>query len=225
LQDDLKNFIQGETQMVTSSEVSASPNGTQWQSIDWKAVESHVLKLQMRIAKATREGKHSKAKALQWVLTHSRAAKLLAVKRVSQNKGSNTPGIDGVIWNTDARRMTAVNQLNRKGYRAKPLRRVYIPKKNGKLRPLGIPCMIDRAQQALYLLALEPISETVADPNSYGFRPNRSTADAIQQCFKCLCLKRSGRWVLEGDIKACFDMIGHEWLLEHVQIDKRMLKQ
>ncbi|CAK2109213.1 RNA-directed DNA polymerase [Vibrio crassostreae] len=211
--------------MVTSSEVSASPNGTQWQSIDWKAVESHVLKLQMRIAKATREGKHSKAKALQWVLTHSRAAKLLAVKRVSQNKGSNTPGIDGVIWNTDARRMTAVNQLNRKGYRAKPLRRVYIPKKNGKLRPLGIPCMIDRAQQALYLLALEPISETVADPNSYGFRPNRSTADAIQQCFKCLCLKRSGRWVLEGDIKACFDMIRHEWLLEHVQIDKRMLKQ
>nr|WP_237737529.1 group II intron reverse transcriptase/maturase [Proteus mirabilis] len=211
--------------MVTSSEVSASPNGTQWQSIDWKAVESHVLKLQMRIAKATREGKHSKAKALQWVLTHSRSAKLLAVKRVSQNKGSNTPGVDGVIWNTDARRMTAVNQLNRKCYRAKPLRRIYIPKKNGKLRPLGIPCMIDRAQQALYLLALEPISETIADPNSYGFRPNRSTADAIAQCFKCLCLKRSGRWILEGDIKACFDKIGHEWLLEHVQIDKRMLKQ
>lgn len=174
----------------------------------------------MRIAKATREGKHSKAKALQWILTHSRSAKLLAVKRVSQNKGSSTPEIDGVIWNTDARRMIAVDQLSRKGYRAKPLRRIYIPKKNGKLRPLGIPCMIDRAQQALYLLALEPISETIADPNSYGFRPNRSTADAIQQCFKCLCLKRSGRWILEGDIKACFDKIGHEWLIENVQIDK-----
>lgn len=77
--------------MVASSEVSASPNGTQWQPIDWKAIESHVLKLQMRIAKATREGNHSKAKALQWILTHSRSAKLLAVKRVSQNKGSNTP--------------------------------------------------------------------------------------------------------------------------------------
>ena len=189
LQDDLKNFIQGETQMITFNEVSASSYGTQWQSINWKAVEQQVLKLQMRIAKATREGKQGKVKALQWILTHSKSAKLLAVKRVSKNKGSKTPGIDGIIWNTDARCMTAVNQLSRKGYQAKPLRRIYIPKKNGKLRPLGIPCMIDRAQQALHLLALEPISETIADPNSYGFRPNRSGADAIQQCFKCLCKK------------------------------------
>ncbi|QTL40838.1 reverse transcriptase N-terminal domain-containing protein [Xenorhabdus budapestensis] len=211
--------------MMTSTEVSASPNGTQWQSIDWKAIESHVLKLQMHMAKATREGKHGKAKTLQWILTHSRSAKLLAVKRVSQNKGSHTPGVDGIIWNTDARRMAAANQLSRKGYQAKPLRRIYIPKKNGKLRPLGIPCMIDRAQQALHLLALEPISETIADPNSEGFRPNRSTADAIAQCFKCLCQKRSARWVLEGDIKACFNKIGHQWLIENIQIDKRMLKQ
>ena len=206
--------------MVASNEVSASPNGTQWQ-----AIEQHVLKLQIRIAKAIREGKRGKAKALLWILTHSKAAKLLAVKRVSQNKGSKTPGIDGIIWNTDARRVAAVNQLSRKGYKAKPLRRIYIPKKNGKLRPLGIPCMIDRAQQALYLLALEPISETIADPNSYGFRPNRSTADAIEQCFKCLCFKRSAQWVLEGDIKACFDKIGHQWLIDNIQTDKRMLKQ
>ncbi|WED21555.1 group II intron reverse transcriptase/maturase [Vibrio sp. JC009] len=211
--------------MMTSNEVSASPSGTQWQSIDWKAVELHVLKLQMRIAKATREGKQGKVKALQWILTHSRAAKLLAVKRVSQNKGSKTPGIDGVIWNTDTLRMAAVNQLSRKGYKAKPLRRIYIPKKNGKLRPLGIPCMIDRAQQALHLLALEPVSEAIADPNSYGFRPNRSTADAIEQCFNCLSKRNSGRWVLEGDIKACFDKIGHQWLIDNIQTDKRMLKQ
>ncbi|MFA0425771.1 reverse transcriptase N-terminal domain-containing protein, partial [Vibrio sp. 10N.222.54.A1] len=201
--------------MTISNEISASSDSALWQSINWKAVEANVLKLQMRIAKATRDGKHGKAKALQWILTHSRSAKLLAVKRVSQNKGSKTPGIDGVVWNTDTRRMKAVNQLSRKAYQAKPLRRIYIPKKNGKLRPLGIPCMIDRAQQALHLLSLEPISETTADPNSYGFRANRSTADAVDQCFKCLALKKSAKWVLEGDIKACFDKIGHQWLMDN----------
>lgn len=137
--------------MMISKEISASSDSAQWQSIDWKPIESHVLKLQMRIAKATREGKHGKAKALQWILTHSRSAKLLAVRRVSQNKGSKTPGIDDFIWNTDACLIKAVNQLSRKAYKAQPLKRIYIPKKNGKLRPLGIPCMIDRAQQALHL--------------------------------------------------------------------------
>lgn len=211
--------------MMVSHEISASLDSNPWQSIDWKAAESLVLKLQMRIAKATREGKQGKVKALQWVLTHSRSAKLLAVKRVSQNKGSKTPGIDGVIWNTDARRIAAVKQLKRKAYQAKPLKRIYIPKKNGKLRPLGIPCMIDRAQQALHLLALEPISETVADPNSYGFRPHRSTADAIAQCFLCLSQRYSSEWVLEGDIKACFDKIGHQWLIDNIALDKKMLRQ
>jgi RNA-directed DNA polymerase len=208
LRESLKNFIKEEKQMTISNEISASSDSALWQSINWKAVEANVLKLQMRIAKATRDGKHGKAKALQWILTHSRSAKLLAVKRVSQNKGSKTPGIDGVVWNTDSRRMKAVNQLSRKAYQAKPLRRIYIPKKNGKLRPLGIPCMIDRAQQALHLLSLEPISETTADPNSYGFRANRSTADAVDQCFKCLALKKSAKW-----------------LMDNIAMDKRMLEQ
>lgn len=225
LRENLKNFIQGGKQMVISKEIGASSDGAQWQSIDWKSIEAHVLKLQMRIAKATREKKYGKVKSLQWLLTHSRSAKLLAVKRVSQNKGSKTPGIDGVTWTTDARRMKAVNQLSRKAYSAKPLKRIYIPKKNGKLRPLGIPCMIDRAQQALHLLAFEPVSETLADLNSYGFRTNRSTADAVSQCFKCLALKRSAKWVLEGDIKACFDKIGHQWLMDNITVDKRMLEQ
>ncbi len=128
--------------MMISKEISASPDGAPWQSIDWKPIESHVLKLQMRIAKATREGKHGKAKALQWIPTHSRSAKLLAVRRVSQNKGSKTPGIDGVIWNTDARRIKAVNRIESKGVQS-PTAQAYLhPKKNGKLRPLGIPCMI-----------------------------------------------------------------------------------
>ncbi|MCL1079968.1 hypothetical protein D5R81_18460 [Parashewanella spongiae] len=211
--------------MMTSPEVSASSDDAKWQSINWKAIKQHVLKLQMRIAKAIREGKRGKVKALQWILTHSKSAKFLTVKRVSQNKGSKTPGIDGIIWNTDSRRMIAANQLSRKAYKTKQLRRIYIPKKNGKLRPLGIPCMNDRAHQALYLLALEPISETVADANSYGFRPNRSTADAIQQCFICMSRKASANWVLEGNIKSCFDRIGHQWLIDNIQLDKRMLKQ
>jgi RNA-directed DNA polymerase len=137
LRKNLKNFIKEEKQMIISNEISASSDSAQWQSIDWKRVESSVLKLQMRIAKATREGKHGKAKALQWILAHSRSAKLLAVKRVSQNKGSKTPGIDGVIWNTDARRMKAVNQLSRKAYRAKPLKRIYIPKKEWQASTTG----------------------------------------------------------------------------------------
>ncbi len=203
----------------------AASTSVKWQAINWPAMKQQVLRLQIRIAKAMREGRYGKVKALQWLLTHSHAAKLLAVKRVSQNKGSKTAGTDGITSRTDNHKLAAVEQLRRRGYRAKPLRRVYIPKKNGKLRPLGIPCMSDKAQQALYLLALEPVSETVSDKNAYGFRPKRSAADAIEQCFKALCRKTSAQWILEGDINACFDEIGHPWLIEHVLTDKSMLRQ
>jgi RNA-directed DNA polymerase len=203
----------------------ASSTSPTWDVIDWQTAEKHVLRLQMRIAKATREGKHGKAKALQWVLTHSYSAKLLAVKRVSQNKGCKTPGVDGVVWNTDKKKMLAIKSLRRRGYQPLPLRRVYIPKKNGKQRPLGIPCMIDKAQQALHLLSLEPISETIVDKNAYGFRPKRSVADAIEQCFKALCRRTSAQWILEGDIKACFDKIGHQWLNENIPMDKTILNK
>jgi RNA-directed DNA polymerase len=196
-----------------------------WESIPWQNVEYQVQKLQLRIAKAIREGRTRKAKALQWLLTHSFSAKLLAVKRVTENKGKNTPGVDGITWKTPKQKMKAVNNLKRRGYRSLPLRRIHIPKKSGGFRPLGIPTKTDLSQQALHLLALEPVAETLADKNSYGFRPKRSTHDAIGQSFIILAKKRSAQWILEGDIRSCFDRISHTWLENNTVIDKFMLKQ
>ncbi len=200
-------------------------NLTHWKSINWKKVKQSVKSLQLRIAKAIKEGKHNKAKALQWVLTHSFSAKLLAVKRVTENSGKRTPGTDGVRWKTPTQKLRAALSLSRKGYQAKPLRRLYILKKNGKKRPLGIPTMKDRAFQALHLLALEPVAETLADKGSYGFRQKRSCHDAIERCYIHLSRKDSATWILEGDIKGCFENISHKWLLQNITMDKRILQQ
>lgn len=206
----------------------ASGNHTdtnKWHDIDWKHAHRKVKKLQVRIAKATKEGRYNKVKSLQWILTHSYSAKVIAVKRVTETQGKSTPGVDGIVWSTPEMKITAAKELKRRGYRPLPLRRIYIPKKNGKKRALHIPTMKDRAQQALYLQALEPVSETLADNNSYGFRKERSTADAIEQCFKNLCRKSSPEWVMEADIVGCFDNINQEWLLKNILTDKEILKK
>lgn len=206
------------------SKFGASSAATTWGDIPWQQVEANVYRLQMRIAKAEREQHFNKVKALQWLLTHSLEAKWLAVKRVTSSKGAKTPGIDGERCTSDWEKMQLALSLKQKGYKSQPLKRVYIPKRNGK-RALGIPTLRDRAMQALYLLALEPIAEMRADPNSYGFRPYRSTADAAERCFKVLCNKHSVQWILEGDIKACFDTISHDWLLANIPIEKRILRK
>jgi RNA-directed DNA polymerase len=196
-----------------------------WHSIDWAKCHREVRRLQARIVKATREGKHGKVKALQWILTHSFSGKALAVRRVTENQGKKTPGVDGITWSTPEAKSQAMLSIKRRGYGPQPLKRVYIPKANGKMRPLGIPTMKDRAMQALYLLALEPVAETTADRRSFGFRPERSTADAIEQCFTSLAPARSPQWILEGDIKGCFDNISHDWLMGHVPTDREVLRK
>lgn len=211
--------------MTAMPSIGASSSGSIWDSIDWTTMEKHVRRLQMRIAKATRERRWGKVKSLQWLLTHSFSAKLLAVKRVVQNRGRRTAGVDGKTWTTSKQKLGAVRSLKRRGYRPQPLRRIYIPKKNGKKRPLGIPTMGDRAMQALSLLALEPVAETTGDGNSYGFRPRRSAADAIEQCFNLLCRRHSAQWILEGDIKSCFDRISHSWLMANIAMDKTVLSK
>jgi RNA-directed DNA polymerase len=203
---------------------ASSGEAPQWNQIDWANCERHVQRLQARIVKAIREGRRGRAKALQWLLTHSFSGRALAVKRVTGNAGKETSGVDGEVWRSPEAKARAVGTLRRRGYQPQPLRRVYIPKANGKLRPLGIPTMHDRAMQALYLLALDPIAETTADHNSYGFRPMRSTADAIEQCFKLLSRRSAPAWVLEGDIVSCFDQINHEWLLANIPTDKVILR-
>lgn len=197
----------------------------QWHDIDWCRVQRNVRGMQVRIAKACREGSWRRVKALQRMLTRSKSARYLAVRRVTENQGKRTVGVDRVLWDTPDAKWKATQGLKRHGYRPRPLRRVFIPKSNGKERPLGIPTMTDRAMQALYLLALAPIAETNGDPNSYGFRIERSTADAMAQLFVCLSRKASAQWVLEADIQGCFDHINHDWLIANVPTDKVILRK
>src|SRR6516162_7651818 len=212
--------------MTTAQAVGAvSREAAEWYAIDWQTIQRNVRRLQVRIVQATKAGRWNKVKALQRLLTHSYSGKVLAVRRVTENTGKKTPGVDQEIWDTPEKKTQAVRKLRRRGYQSLPLRRVYIPKSDGKtMRPLGIPTMKDRGMQALHLLALDPIAETTADKNSYGFRQQRSCADAIDQCFKAL-KSANTQWVLEGDIKSCFDRISQDWLLNHVPMDRVILKR
>lgn len=207
---------------------------TPWHSIDWAEAHRYVRRMQTRIVKATQDQRWNKVKALQRLLTCSFYGKVLAVRRVTENQGKRTPGVDGETWSTPAAKSDAVCSLRRQGYRPLPLKRIYIPKSNGKMRPLSIPTMRDRAMQALHLLALDPVSETVSDEQSYGFRKARSTHDAIAQCYlnarfngspSSVGARCSAEWILEADIQGCFDNIDHDWLIANVPMDKIMLRK
>lgn len=198
-----------------------------WDRINWDYHVQIVRKLQLRIAKATEERKFSKVKHLQWILTHSFSAKLLAVRDVLQNAGRKTPGVDGITIKTSEEKLALAKSLRRRDYKPLPLRRIYIPKAGNKkkLRPISIPSIRDRAMQSLHTQALLPVSEVTADQDSYGFRPGRNCADAIEQSFKVLCRQISPQYILEGDIKGCFDNISHQWMLENICTDTVILKK
>jgi RNA-directed DNA polymerase len=197
-----------------------------WHGIDWAGCYRRVRSLQRRIVQAVQRGAWRKVKRLSYLLVHSFAARALAVKRVTENTGKKTPGVDGERWETPEQKAAAVTRIGQwRQYQPQPLKRVYLPKPNGKQRPLSIPTLEDRARQALYLQTLQPIAETQADCNSYGFRPKRRCADAIDQCFKALRRKTSATWILEGDIEGFFDHIAFSWIEEHIPMNKRILAQ
>lgn len=169
---------------------ATQPNIIAWQCVNWRQTKNEILKIQRRIVKATQNNQWRIVRSLQKLLTNSLVTKQLAVKQVTENRGKLTPGVDGELWSTVTTTTEAIYKLRWKGYKAKPLKRVYIPKANGQLRPLGIPTMHDRAMQALQKMALEPIAETLGDARSYGFRPLRSAADAIEYSHQTLLARK-----------------------------------
>jgi len=191
-----------------------------WEDINWRDVEKNVSRLQERIYRATERQEWKKVRSLQKLLVRAMSNKLLAIRQVTQeNKGKNTPGVDGKVYDSpEARMALSQEDLSFAGYKPQPVRRIYIPKSNGKQRPLGIPTMKDRIMQAIVKSAMEPEWEARFEANSYGFRPGRSCMDAIEQIHTTLSQKGSSPWILDADISGCFDNIAHEPLLARIPV-------
>jgi RNA-directed DNA polymerase len=205
--------------MNTSIRKSALPNITDWGSINWLNISQYVEKLQQRIYHAERLGKIRQVRDLQRLLIKSEAALLLSIRRVTQvNKGKRTAGVDGYKAMTPYERIELYNEMkdmNIKCHRPKPAYRTYIKKKNGKLRPLGIPTIKDRVYQNIAKLALEPQWEAKFEPTSYGFRPKRNCHDAIERIHTTVGNNKV--WIFEGDFKGCFDNLNHSYILEQIK--------
>jgi RNA-directed DNA polymerase len=191
------------------------PEGLDWDTVDWRDAEDEVRRLRQRIFKAAREGDLKRVRNLQKMMLRSRANALVSVRRVTEvNAGRSTPGIDGRVVLDSEGKARLVRRLQRPTTLPRPVRRVYIPKANGRQRPLGIPVILDRACQAAVKNALEPEWEARFEPRSYGFRPGRSCQDAIEAIFQTLSGKLAKRlWILDADLKAAFDLIDHDRLV------------
>ncbi len=201
---------------------SFSANGTEkqtdWNAIDWRQANRNVRNLRHRIFRATQEGNGKKVHSLQKLMMRSYSNRLVSVRRVAQiNTGKNMPGIDKVVLKTPSAKAGMVDLLNRYGpWKAQPVRRMYIPKSSKKLRPVGIPVVFDRCLQALVKNALEPSWEARFEGISYGFRPGRSTHDAIGKIYLLARPNKTKKWILDADIKGAFDNISHDHLLQAI---------
>ncbi|MBV9173324.1 MAG: group II intron reverse transcriptase/maturase [Chloroflexi bacterium] len=192
-----------------------------WASIDWAQATHQVTNLRQRIFRATQQQEWQKVRDLQKLLLRSTANLVLSVRQVTQvNAGRRTPGVDGQVVETAAQRMRLVRRLQADPpHRARPVRRVYIPKSDGsgRLRPLGIPTIADRVRQHVVTTALEPSWEARFEPCSYGFRPGRSTHDAIEHLFNLMRATLPNEWVLDADIRGAYDHISHGFLLRQLE--------
>lgn len=202
-----------------------------WHQIDWKTVNLEVMVIQKQIIRAHLNHDHKMVKQLQWKLIRSFPCRAAAVRRIITNSGKKTPGIDGDIWDTHEKRYQGIKSLgehtqNPKAYKALRMKRIWIPKANGDKRPLGIPTMTDRAMQCVHYMATDPIVEIISDKNSYGFRKSRSPHNAMAKIWDLLNKESSPQWILDADIKGCFDNIDHDFLLQTTPMcDLEMLEK
>src|ERR687887_273783 len=198
--------------------VNGTDRSTDWQSVNWRKANRQVRNLRQRIFKAAQAKDWNKVRSLQKLMLRSYSNTLISVRRVTQeNKGKRTPGIDGVkVISPEGRGRLVDHLMAFQPWRAKPAKRVYIPKANGKLRPLGIPTVVDRCLQARVKNALEPRWEATFEASSYGFRPGRSCHDAISHVAHLTRPDGHKKWVVDADIKGAFDNIAHAYVLEAI---------